>query len=465
MEQYDLDIQNGKQRTVSTGVARRPTGGPGGSPGNPFQQAQPSPHQPGPHQPGPGPMRPGGVGPPGGLPRHNSGGPQQIQRGGPGRPIMGSAPAGGTRPGPNQPLRPLAGTTPAGSGAGFQPPRGGNFNRGGGGPPPGIVSAYDDPGPVVSSYDPSSQPVVSAYDNPSSPVGIVSAYDNPGEVVLPQSPTWTPPPTHQPTHQPEPEAYEPEDESLCRLNNVFQETASQLMDAIYPLSQQTADEHVNEKRKINSQFLDHSKDFLSACNNIGKVIISEKYLPVEKKTIKPVSLGGVIGGEKFIVNSILFKFAIGNEMFSDEVGAKIAGHELKSLVHIWETRVRLSYPLQCVVDYLGFRLIAMLKLPIGRGTLKVGTADAGKSMNWEDAELVEKMTEIGKKLNLAAHTFHGRTIYLPADAEGHVGSDNRRYLIDLSRVFPPNPQQGVQYGHLYQMFRPELVKKIRQTTL
>lgn len=85
------------------------------------------------------------------------------------------------------------------------------------------------------------------------------------------------------------------------------------------------------------------------------------------------------------------------------------------------------------------------------------------------------MAEIGKRLNLAPHTFRGKKIYLPADAEGHLGTDGRRYLsfcfivqsilrsirylIDLSRTFPPHPQKGVPYGHLYQMFRPELVRK------
>ena len=29
-----------------------------------------------------------------------------------------------------------------------------------------------------------------------------------------------------------------------------------------------------------------------------------------QKTIKPVSIGGIAGGEKFIANGILFKFAV-----------------------------------------------------------------------------------------------------------------------------------------------------------
>ena len=55
----------------------------------------------------------------------------------------------------------------------------------------------------------------------------------------------------------------------------------------------------------------------------GQVIISEKFLPIHKKTlkviinpflvdicVKPLSIGGIAGGEKFIVNGILFKVKI-----------------------------------------------------------------------------------------------------------------------------------------------------------
>lgn len=40
----------------------------------------------------------------------------------------------------------------------------------------------------------------------------------------------------------------------------------------------------------------------------GKIIINEKYLPVRHKTIKPsTELGGVLGGEKYVVHRMLFK--------------------------------------------------------------------------------------------------------------------------------------------------------------
>jgi hypothetical protein len=37
----------------------------------------------------------------------------------------------------------------------------------------------------------------------------------------------------------------------------------------------------------------------------GKIIIQERCLPVSDKTIKPVDLGGLAGGEKYICQGIL----------------------------------------------------------------------------------------------------------------------------------------------------------------
>ena len=52
------------------------------------------------------------------------------------------------------------------------------------------------------------------------------------------------------------------------------------------------------------------QDFIYAAEAYGKIIISEQCLPSSMKTIKPVQLGGVAGGEKYICQGILFKFAV-----------------------------------------------------------------------------------------------------------------------------------------------------------
>ena len=50
-----------------------------------------------------------------------------------------------------------------------------------------------------------------------------------------------------------------------------------------------------------------SEDFTKCAINYGKIIISEVFLENEKKTIRPVNLGG---GKNYLVHNILFKFAL-----------------------------------------------------------------------------------------------------------------------------------------------------------
>jgi hypothetical protein len=40
-------------------------------------------------------------------------------------------------------------------------------------------------------------------------------------------------------------------------------------------------------------------DFVDTASKYGLIIISELFLPVAKKTIKPASVGGIAGGEKY----------------------------------------------------------------------------------------------------------------------------------------------------------------------
>ena len=86
----------------------------------------------------------------------------------------------------------------------------------------------------------------------------------------------------------------------------------------------------------------------------GKIIISEVFLPYKQKTIKPISIGGVAGGEKYIHRGILFKFAMDWEGLygGDEYSAKVASHELKGLARYFSCAVRgLHFPLMALIDY------------------------------------------------------------------------------------------------------------------
>ena len=63
----------------------------------------------------------------------------------------------------------------------------------------------------------------------------------------------------------------------------------------------------------------------------------------------------------------------------------------------------LHFPLMALVDYLGFRLIAMSLLPINKNTIVYGSSDGGITMYNTNPTLAEKMKLSAKLLNLKSH--------------------------------------------------------------
>lgn len=209
-----------------------------------------------------------------------------------------------------------------------------------------------------------------------------------------------------------------------------------------------------------------AKDFVAAAKMYGKIIISEVFLPYKQKTIKPISIGGVAGGEKYIHRGILFKFAMDWEGLygGDEYSAKVASHELKGLARYFSCAVRgLHFPLMALIDYRGFRLTASSILPISHAdTLVYGSCDMGATVKDDNKVLSKLMEKAGRQMNIKGH-LAGKNgdafLYAPTDIEGHLGRDRRFYVLDFARTFPPaTPNiQTHPRGFLYQLLRPEFV--------
>jgi len=189
-----------------------------------------------------------------------------------------------------------------------------------------------------------------------------------------------------------------------------------------------------------------AKDFLHVSQTYGKIIITERFLSVDEKTIKPIDIGGRAGGVKFIVSGVLFKFAIDEQdLFhgSDAAAHKVAGHELRGLMcYFNSTPPGISFPLMALLDYKGFRLICMSLLPVkGQKTLIYGSRDAGRTVVTKDERFNEAMRIAGKNLNIAS-SFRGikepgAMMHSAIDIEGHLGEDGRFYMLDFARAMPP----------------------------
>ena len=109
----------------------------------------------------------------------------------------------------------------------------------------------------------------------------------------------------------------------------------------------------------------------------------------------------------------------------------------------------LHVPLTALINYRGYSLIAQSWLPVDSNTIVYGTPDRGNTIYASSPEFNAIMKAVGEQINLKPHDVwnstrsYRRTLYGPADLEGHIGKDNRCYILDCSRLFPPcAPRKG-----------------------
>jgi hypothetical protein len=211
-----------------------------------------------------------------------------------------------------------------------------------------------------------------------------------------------------------------------------------------------------------------AEDFAYAAETYGRIIISEAYLADHEKTIRPVDLGGRAGGTKYIVQGILFKFALDTEGFysSDEGAAKAAGHELKGLQAYYNAKVPgLHVPLMVIIDFRGFRLTCISIVPIDRTTIVYGSSDGGNTVFAENSEMNELMRRAAQSINLKGHWVADKFLHAPGDIEGHHGRDGLFYVVDCARVYPPetppaNLEEMETGSLLFKLLRPEFVRTL-----
>jgi hypothetical protein len=145
---------------------------------------------------------------------------------------------------------------------------------------------------------------------------------------------------------------------------------------------------------------------------------------------------------------------------------KAASLELKGLMSYYSCSIPgLAFPLMSVIDYKGYRVVAMSILPIGGATLCYGSPNAGKSVFHDNDDVNQKMEEAGRLLMLKKH-FVSPTVELPSpgDLEVHLGPDGLYYVLDFARVFPPeapnpDPERRDKRQVYFKCLRPELLRK------
>eukprot|EP01091_Cochliopodium_minus_P004832 TRINITY_DN1472_c0_g2_i1.p1 TRINITY_DN1472_c0_g2~~TRINITY_DN1472_c0_g2_i1.p1 ORF type:complete len:1451 (-),score=404.43 TRINITY_DN1472_c0_g2_i1:87-4439(-) len=228
----------------------------------------------------------------------------------------------------------------------------------------------------------------------------------------------------------------------------------------------TTPEEMQERINSISEF---TNEFLQKAIPLAKQIISERFLPNHEKKITSSLIGGIAGGEKFFVEGMFWKFSTtdnhgiyGND---SECAMKTANHELRSFKEIISCNIpNLHLPLMATITWLGCRLSVQTIVPLSKGTLIYGSADAGRTVHNDDPKFSELMNEMGKKLNLKPHHV-GKSgtkvlVSTPCDIEGHLAMDGRYYVLDVARLFPPSsPTRDKKGEHLFRLLRPEFLRK------
>ncbi len=154
-----------------------------------------------------------------------------------------------------------------------------------------------------------------------------------------------------------------------------------------------------------------ARDFVYTASNYGRILIEEMHLPLHLKTLKPKKRDGIggAGGQKLVANGIYYKFCIdeSRDLFGGSTTAaqKVGLCELRG-VRFFFSFSEICFPLVCVIDHLGHRVVAETVLPIGMDTLRVGCADAARGTERSqsyanyDEELLRAMNIAGRRLNL-----------------------------------------------------------------
>lgn len=218
-----------------------------------------------------------------------------------------------------------------------------------------------------------------------------------------------------------------------------------------------------------------TNEFLAAAKAISRTIIEEMHLPVHLKTIVPRERGhpdaSGTRSQTYEARGIIFKLLVDNHGIfngSDEYCAKTGGHAVRGSREYLKlcdyTASKVIIPVQTVVDWFGFRMLATAKLPLVSHTFEgtdmhqvnasfvMGTIDGQHVFN-KSRDLDLEVERLSSKLNLAKHYVKGesdigaRSMHTSADVRGYENIDGKFYLMNFWRSFPsehPNCTQHLQ---------------------
>ncbi|CAM9096355.1 unnamed protein product, partial [Hapterophycus canaliculatus] len=260
---------------------------------------------------------------------------------------------------------------------------------------------------------------------------------------------------------------------------------------------------INKRAKVKYlEITNVCNDFLEMAKHLATTVIDERNFDLVDKTIRPMmetdchgrSVEGNRGHAgkryKFEALNIRLKVCVDDHgLFNgdDECAAKgYGGREvLGALEYMKQHQPGLNVPLTCVVDYHGFRVLAVAKVPIitpiftssgkirqAREDMIHGTTDAGGTIRNESRFLNSKLQTVAEKLNLSFHMVKGvrelnsTALWASADLRGYRTDKSTFYLLNFWRAFPSEDPEATPHMQpsargqsvMWRGLRPELVR-------
>lgn len=256
-------------------------------------------------------------------------------------------------------------------------------------------------------------------------------------------------------------------------------------------------EQIQEKY---SEVLQVCQDFIETATSVALVLIREYYLPMRDKSLLPTKETTIDGRKddvrdtarlKYEAHDILFKICTddhGRFENSHELAAKFGAHEVRNsalYLRALSQSESVLVPLQCCVDFQGFRVLCSSKIPIeviswsesGSTIQKVskqlvqGSDNRGKTVVFQSKDLDKLLADVAVQLNLCRHGVRGyqdltsKYVHAAADMLGYMTGQQKLAVVNYSRAMPPEdpditthlPQSTRGMSIMWRQLRPEFV--------
>jgi hypothetical protein len=145
---------------------------------------------------------------------------------------------------------------------------------------------------------------------------------------------------------------------------------------------------------------------------------------------------GILGGEKFIIGKVFFKYARDHQgLFdgNDALAQKAAMNEIRAASSLIDSQLpNLHTILTVAIRVFGHCMIAAALAPINSKTLVYGSDDAGNTVRFNPT-IHEMAGDLAKRLNLALHPLQPSAVgpqvemWVAGDCEGHRSTVDGRY--------------------------------------